>query len=316
MPGLATFVREAAQLETLRVICSWHDAAAELGRMFRTSDFSSITKLVYKGGKAPMDLPSGLQHLEVDFYRWGLQHSPTNHLNRALKKAGAALQSLSISLQDEPVLCSAQVLPPLQDLHVQLGLMKRKPLDLDWLRRQQTKRLHLTMTVDTIGLAMHARAVLQLQSLQLHELHLDFCCPFTFEVQQAWQPLQLHGVLHLSLYSFRLNEHKLSLLPSASHLHIRVEQILSCMPVFLHWDAVTSRPGSVRMTLHALEPGCVLNMSGYSGQVPFKASKQPWQFCVHGDVSVTGLPVSQPCTSAAFLLQNRAAIAAGWTEDM
>ena len=69
VPGLATFGHEAVRLESLHVICSWYDAAAELGRLFRTGGFSSITKLVYKGSKAPMDLSSGLQHLEVDLCR-------------------------------------------------------------------------------------------------------------------------------------------------------------------------------------------------------------------------------------------------------
>ena len=316
VPGLASFVHEAAQLETLRVTSSWHDAAAELGQLFRTGGFSSITKLVYKGGKCPTSFPSGLQHLEVDFYGWGLQQSPANHLNRALKKAGVALQSLSIGLQDNPVLRSTQVLPPLQDLHIQLTLSSSKTLDLGWLRRQQTSRLRLAITIGSVAPAMHARAVLLQQSLQLHELRLVFCCPFTSEVQRAWHPLQLQGVLHLSLYFFPSSEHKLSLMPSAPQLHIRVEQVLACRPVWLHWDAVTSRPGSVRMTLQALDPGCVLAVSGCSGQVPFQASIQPWQFCVHGNVSVAGLPPSQPCTGATYLLQNRAAIAAGWSEDM
>ena len=102
------------------------------------------------------------------------------------------------------------------------------------------------------------------------------------------------------------------LLPHAPHLLIDVEAVLAGRPVYLHWDAVTSRPGSVRITLHAQEPGCVLASFCCWGQTPFQASEQPWQFCVHGNVGVAGLPASQPCTRAIFLLQKRAAIVAGW----
>ena len=181
--------------------------------------------------------------------------------------------------------------------------------------------MHLDITFGPYGLAehaaWHASAVSQLQRLQLHGLRLVFCCPFTAEVQQVWQPLQLQSLLHLSL-KHGLVEHKLSLLPSASQLHVGVEDVLAGRPVYVDWDAVTSRPGSVRITLHALQPGCVLAVSGCWGQTPFEASKQPWQFCVHGNifvVSVAGLPPSQPCTRANFLLQNMADVTAGWTED-
>ena len=142
-----------------------------------------------------------------------------------------------------------------------------------------------------------------------------FSYPFSPDVQQAWQPLQLQGQLQLSLRYEAREQNLLLVRPSAPQMHI-VAAVQAGRPVHPHWNAVSSWPGSVHITLHALEPGCVLAGSGCSGQIPFKASKQPWQFCVHGDVSVTGLPPSQPCIGAAFLLQNMAAIAAGWTGDM
>ena len=322
VPGLATFGHEAVRLGSLSVLCSWYDAAAKVGCVFRTGGFSSITKLVYKGSKAPVDLPSGLQHLEVDLCRLLGESLPVDELICSLSQSGLALQSLSINAHYQNVLCSTQVLPPLQDLHIQMTLTEHKILDLDWLRRQQTQRLHLAIAFDPHELAKHhaawhASAVSQLQRLQLHELRLKLWCPFTFNVQQVWQPLQLQGLLHLSL-KHGLVKHKLSLLPSAPQLHISVEDVMAGRPVYIDWDAVTSRPGSVRITLHALQLGCVLAVSGCWGQTPFQASMQPWQFCVHGNVffvRVAGLPPSQPCTRANFLLQNSAAVAADWTED-
>ena len=144
VPGLATFVREAVHLETLRVIWLPPAAAAELRQLFCTGSFSSITKLVCEYGHLPMDLPSGLQHLEVDLYREWVQDLPADKLFCILSKPGLALQSLSIRLIDENVPCNAQVLPPLQDLHLQLALHGSKAT-LEWLRKQQTSRLHLAI---------------------------------------------------------------------------------------------------------------------------------------------------------------------------
>ena len=308
MPGLATFGREAAQLQTLCVIWLPPAAAAELGQLFQSGSFSSITKLVGICSHIPVDLPSGLLHLKVDV--WGSQRQPADELIGNLSKLGLALQSLSINFLEESVLCSTQVLPPLQDLHIQLVL---KTMEwLEWLRRQQTSRLHLAITISTFEPAMHAKV--SLQSLPLHELRLIFHYP-CLATLQVWQQLQLATPLYLSLQHIA-RECKLMALPHAPQLHINVEVGLAGTPVHLCWDAVTSRPGSVCITLQGFQPGCVLAVSGCTGRIPFQASEQPWQFCVHGSsVSVTGLPPSQPCTGATFLLQNRAAIAAGWTEE-
>ena len=75
-----------------------------------------------------------------------------------------------------------------------LALRERKRMNLWWLHLQQTRRLHLAVSVQTSVLGVHAEAVSVLQSLQLHELRLVFCCPFTSEVQQVWEPLQLQGL--------------------------------------------------------------------------------------------------------------------------
>ena len=58
-----------------------------------------------------------------------------------------------------------------------------------------------------------------------------------------------------------------------------------------------------------------IDVCSYPGRLPGEGSSKPWQVCVHGKVTVYGLPPSQACRSAAYLLQNQAAISAGWTED-
>ena len=106
VPGLAGFVHEAVQLETLRIVGLPPATAAELAQMFHIGSFSSITKLVCQRGHLPVDLPSRLQHLEVDFCRAYGQKQPADKLICYLSKSEMALQSLSIRLLDNNVLCS------------------------------------------------------------------------------------------------------------------------------------------------------------------------------------------------------------------
>ena len=108
MPGLATFGREATQLQTLRVIWLPPAAAAELGQLFQSGSFSSITKLVGICSHIPV-LPSGLQHLKVDV--WGFQRQTADELIGNLRKLGLALQSLSINLLEENCYAARKCFP-------------------------------------------------------------------------------------------------------------------------------------------------------------------------------------------------------------
>ena len=215
-----------------------------------------------------------------------------------------------------PLLYSRKTLPPIQGLYIKLKMSELTPVVLSWLHRQPFWRLHVDLKADagSYDLLQHAQALLQIQRLPLHRFTLCIgivCAP---ALQQIWQKLDLWVPLHLRLMN-RVSVHNLQLLPSSPRLRISIDMCFKAEPVLLRWDAVTSRPGSVRMTLRPVQPGCVLAVSGCSSQMPFQGSKEPWQFCVHGEVKVVGLPPSMRCTKATYLLQNKAAAVAGWTED-
>ena len=209
----------------------------------------------------------------------------------------AQLQPNTAVQDNLPLLYSHRTLPPIQDLHIKLKMSELTPVDLSWLHRQPFWRLHVELEADagSYNMVQHAQALLQIQRLPLHRFTLRIgivCAP---AVQRTWKELELWVPMHLRLMN-RVSVHDLQMLPSSPRLHISIDMCFKAEPVLLRWSAVASRPGSVRMTLQPVQPGCVLAVSGCSGQIPFQGSKEPWQFCVHGDVKVAGLPPSQRCT--------------------
>ena len=315
VPGLAIFLAEAAHLNTLHVKCLSKEGSAKLSQLLIDSSTSSLTKLVYSGGPLPAHIPTYLQHLEIDLGPWILQPWRAELLITFLSNSRISLQSLTIDLYDLPLLDCKKLLQPIQDLHIRLQMSELVPISLQWLHRQPYMRLHVELYAYGSDLIQHIQAMLQIQRLPLHRFHLLIGIPCTLNVQRIWHQLELWVPLHLQLTN-RVSVHDLQLLPGTPRLHISIDMVFKAEPVSICWNAVAAKPRAVFLELHFVQPGCVLAVSGCSGQIPFQNSKQPWQLCVHGDVEVRGLPASQQCSKATYLLQNKAAIIAGWTEEI
>ena len=79
------------------------------------------------------------------------------------------------------------------------------------------------------------------------------------------------------------------------------------------WEALAQKPACIRLNTD----DAALHITGCPafGEVPFADQAQPWQLAVSGKGLVTSFPTSQACSKASYLLQNKAAKLAGWTEE-
>ena len=259
-----------------------------------TVDLGSLSR--YENG-----VPGGSRYLDMLVVR--------------LNTCGCSLQRLEIKYQTRGfdsgthlALGCKRHLPPLDELHVHLTSLEI-PEDITWLATQPCSSLSLYVEVLEEDVAVQAREVAAIQQLPVARMLIAFEIAFSEESQRVWQQLSTPAYVQLWLQG---ETHAVYALPHAQHLCILVDAAVTEETLF-NWAALADRAGCVH--LEAVEEDYLLRLDNYPGHLPFEASGCPWQLEVHGQIELVGFPPSRKCKHAAYMLQNQAAMRAGWTEN-
>ena len=306
-------------IETLHVKCLTPYAIRQLGMLLQEHRSTlNLASMVFQGSHLPPCLPLTLQALELTLAGWGSQDWQWKHLCESLDINGITLRCLTIDMGIYPPVRSRVELPALQELCIKFNFSREMYVygfrpDLVGLADHCKARISIDISIGSSILSEHTQVLSEVQSVPMRELCMHFCCPFRRSMQRLWQNLQLTAPLHIHLQG-QPGIDPLEALPASPMLHIHVNAMHFGKPMHIQWTALVSNPGAIQIDMTQCEPACTLAVLGYTGQVPFQAADRPWQLCVLGNVHLEGLPVSHACTPARYLLQNRAAAAAGWTE--
>ena len=232
-----------------------------------------------------------------------------------LKTCGCSLQRLEIRYLTRGIAsgthlalgCKRQ-LPPLDELHVCLTSLEI-PEDTTWLATQPCSALSLYVEVLEEDVAVQTREVAAIQQLPVARMLIASEVAFSEESQQVWQQLSTPAYVQLWLQG---ETHAVYALPHAQDLCILVTAAVTEETLF-NWAAFADRAGCVH--LEAVKEDYLLRLDDDPGHLPFEASGRPWQIKVHGQIELLGFPPSRKCKHAACMLQNQAAMRAGWTEN-
>ena len=303
------FLARAERLHTVEAhSCSLTEAAVfdqVLGR------HPTITKLTCQGWYLPHAFPPNLRELHVDCATLQSQ-KPTaanakplaEQLVVRLSTSAPQLRSLSLGLALKPILACQSCLPQLEELCVSFRACY-VPADLKWLRTLPHVRLIIICQCEWIEQYQQEQAFQEIQG----------------RAQQQWagQLTRCSTVIMRTTVGscWHRKPHQLRMLPACPRLHISVTESSSSVvtiDVVVHWGALAGQPRRVSIMLHTPRG---LELQGFPGQLPFEDKGKPWQLTVHGQGSLlTGFPASCACVSATHMLQNRAAAAAGWTDEL
>ena len=214
-----------------------------------------------------------------------------------------SLRRLVIRTMDMTELQSTVMLPPLVEVQVFMATNTCRPLQLRWLRLQSSSTISMHIRVYQQTPSQALQAVSELQTLQIHVLHLETRnTHFPAEIQQIWGQLRCCEQLHLRFWGHHGSVHAL---PNCELAMISGPSKPS-RSFHFRWQAVECRLGRVVISLHKSQS---LRVMGYA-ELPASCAR-PWQLVVRSAAGVKGLPPSR-ATEEAYLLQNAAADAAGW----
>ena len=323
IPGLTQLL--AAAVRAIRLHFDSHTTLAAAEAEHLLSICRAVTRLKLRGACLPCILPPTITLLEVAF-------SPTAGNERSWDPGqvdaliyAARLPSLKELVLDFQEVRVVQLTCPLHlgcldKLQIRLSL-GATTLNLSWVVQQQVQvpcmclKMVIRLRPDISSRRPHAAMVQLLSQLQLSSLNLKLIVygPLTVAHQRLWAQLKL-GSLQIVIRcrdGFSQPDQALQVLPRCAILLLdfRPASWGRC-PSICHvtWEALTAHAASIQV---ALSPSHTLRVSGASGSAP-EHLQQPWQLVVCGGRGVQGLPPSQP-TDEAYLLQNAAARAAGWT---
>ena len=307
-------------IEILYVSCRWPGAARQLGRLFEKHKSTLNIADMFHGGYLPHCLLPTLQVLEFTDHGYGFL-GDWNELSKILSRSSITLRCLTVDMGVFPVEPSGLEFSTVQDLCLKIDFGDDMYDDgylpnLVGLSGQLSFRVSLDVSIGSSILSHeHAEMRSEIQTVQsVSKLCMRFSCPFMASMQRIWQQLELTATLHIYLHSQSLID-ALEALPSTPRLYLHVDAMPVGKPVFTQWDALARNPGAIQIDMTRSPSACSLGILGCPGY-PFQNIGKPWQLCVHGEVCVEGLPSSQPCSPARYLLQNKAAAAAGWSEAL
>ena len=333
-PGHAAFMGAAQRLHTADVHSDSLASAASLDHLL--SRCPSLTKLTCHGIHVPGVFPARLQELSVSFERLHRHFKPfagaeelAEVLIIRLATAGTSLRRLELDLGNMPRLACETCLPQLQELRVSFCVDdegdKTDEVALSWLQVQTCVRLYLRCTMRSSRLTAQQQALEEIQKLRVHRLslrltsgllHLNDSWP---GLQHVWQDqLSNCNLIYVHTSVLAHGRPELRFLPACPQLQFHIQDGGYGRPseaAVIHWAALAGRPRRFTIRLGpCAKPRIVVR--GFPGKLPFQGHSQPWQLAVYGEgVKVRGLPASCPCKRAAYLLQNQAAVAAGWADE-
>ena len=321
VPSSAAFMALPQRLHTLHVYSIGTPAAAAKFDRFLQS-CPGIARLVWTGIHVPCTFPATLRQLELVpecVHALDREDELAEALIIRLSTCGIQLRSLTLCMFRKPNLTCEFLLPELQELHIFFSVCE-VPANFAWLRAQPCSRLSLTMSLDAHSWrSCQIQALEKVRQLKLHSLTLRLCASLSNSRLLRSHPFSDCTATVLGFLSQSPHE----LLPACSRLRFCIE--FSDNPLVVHWAALAGQARHVSIVYE----GCrwedhtthVIQVQGFPGLLPFEqdGAGRPWQFTVLAEVAqveVRGLPPSLTCTRAAYMLQNKAAAAAGWGDDL
>ena len=301
----------------MEVACGYLLASAWVDQLLSMA--TSVTMLICRDVYVPCLLPATLKHLSVDFQALASRFNTdlrSYHLADVLVRlqtCGCVLDSLTLNFGTRPRLPCQNHLPTLRDLRVSFTAEDSSSANLQWLHTQPCHRLHVEVVLEGASFAADSQALCVVQQhMHALELKLDHSS-YILQPHEAWQNMEASTSVILDVRMASDVPDLISTLPVSPWVHIRT-RVWPAQPLVIHWSAMADKSLSVY-----IEPlygsVVVVHVLGFPGMLPYGDTGQPWQFWMHGDVAVHGLPPSDKCKTAAYLLQNQAA-KSGWQDTV
>ena len=334
IPGLYDFLAAANRVREVRI-----DLGADLISAAKADHILSklhISELSVWGYWMPSLFPQTLQKLSILI---GHHFSDPGHDEPSFQESQAdsvlyrierlpKLHTLRIKFNPEYAIrlsCPVQ-LHSLRSLHLRFAVEDEDPAtldyDLSWVHRQPAiTDLSVEIFLASQHLGQHAAIVQQLMGLKISTLLLDLRGPFISECQTLWAGLPSVHTLQLGLFdasAFGTPTDAVAMLPG-SCARVSIEPRLhGQMPLYVTWEALTRHAANIRIVTASpfSEDAGILHLYllGECDLARIRSFRRPWQLSIGSTAVVHGLPVEQPAGSA-YLLQNAAARAAGWTAE-
>ena len=320
VPGMARFVKASQGLRLLQLECD-QDLLTCAQAESLVSSCCNLKTLICQETFVPHHIPATLTALDVDMCYWSKvsqqEDCPEGQERALLFRLASApdLQRLRLRLGLNPQM---PALPSLR-LHrlraVYLSFsVAYGPLDLGWLRGQPIDVLHLSVNITVRTLKAHRKLVQQLQGLTIHRLDVDVHADVELEAQALWGGLVVQEELRIKFYDGRT----LLAVPQCKWRQVGIcDRAASAKPFRIHWPALSSCPGWVRLDVEtSLGDGdLTVEVVGCPGSAP--GFSEPWQLnCWTFGRSYVGLSAPSMQRGAHMLLQNLAARSAGWQKHI
>lgn len=289
---------------------------------------STITQLECEELYFPCVFPASLKELSICLGSLSMYKNDMPGASRLLELLvlrlrawGGRLQRLKLDIQLPHHPASLHIdlechapLPPLDELEVSLT-SPEVPEDLSWLQRQPCTRLFLEVDIMAENVTKQTLEVAALQQLEVQAFQLDLQCEFSEALQRVWQQLRA-----LQLMSVVISGpcSQLHAVPRGREVRITIhgDRQQEVQSILINWAALASSPASYLLDVDSDYTSVHLQLCDVPDHLPFEGLGLPWQLEIVGTAVLEGFPASQKSCKAAFLLQNAAAVSAGWTEGM
>ena len=315
--GMAEFLETSQCLTRLELECDV-DMLDVAHADLIVSSCCSIKTLICLGSFVPHHIPATLTALDVDMRYWSdicrlREGCPKGQEAALLFRLARApgIERLWIRLGWNPQLPALPCLRlhRLRDVKLQFSVMDG-PLDLKWLQGQPIDVLHLSIDIAVGTLKAHRKLVQQLKGLTIHRLDVDVHADVELEAQALWGGIVVQEELRIKFYNGRT----LVAVPQCKWRQVGIcDRAASAKPFKIHWPALSSCPGWVRLDVEtSLGDGdLTVEVVGCPGSAP--GFSEPWQLnCWTSGRSYVGLSAPSMRRGAHMLLQNLAARSAGW----
>ena len=311
VPGLAELLAAAVQARSLCTICDNPLAAAEAG--FLISNCRSLMRMEVVGTRPPSILPDTLEELYADFESQGSgDEADDRHVNALLYHCTRLphLRMLRLDLNcvvPVRLRCAAQ-LRKLDMLDIALSLYDCA-VSVQWVLTQPCESLYVEVNVVTANIGVHVAFMQQLSQVKIRCLRLNLAVLFTADLQAIWAAAQAESIV----VTFAAGLCALEVLPRCATVVLDFEECVDTTTDVVQWRALSKHAGHITVYL---ADSSELHVTGFEpDERTLNQVQRPWQLLVRGGAGVQGLPASQP-TRHAYFVQNAAAQAAGWTEEL